>query len=991
MLRQPYTRLCFLYLSCLVSFACLSQEPVMKNFTVKDGLPSSEVYFSMQDSKGYMWFCTDGGVSRFDGYAFHNYSSQDGLKDNTVFGCIEDNKGKIWFRTLSGRLFYFEDDSIYGIPANDRITTQVRNGVVNSVYVDSGDTIWAGISPGVGYFKIAPPYRGIDFSIHNLEVSRYAYFMEIDQKGYIWGRHVGPRLHDLQADSTFLYSYRQYTKSGSFTKKRGPFSQNTETKYLRSHSGDYFITGFREVFKTGKNESVTLPGTVISVFEDSHQDVWVGQFRHGTSFFTGGKLSGMKPGHLLGNVSVSSIAEDREGGFWFSSLEMGVYYMTSRDMLYYDKSRGLSDNKVLTLVAGANNTILAATENGAISVVSHDSILGLVPGMDLKQENTIYRLAISPVKGEIIVGARWAFSFGIGHPFHPDYLLERTNKIAYNCFANDKKGNLWAGNYMSLDEVDPVTRKVLGEYNSKSRILSLCCGAGDTVWVGCVNGLWNFKDGLFRYQGNKYPSFTSRIEDLKLAADGIWWFATKGDGIIVKSKTDVFRITERNGLSSNICKSICIDSAGIVWVSTNHGISRIEMKKWKEYQITICSADDGLLTNEINQIIRTGNQVWAATNLGLITFDATKFHLNETPPPIYLTHLDVNSRKRSFSDTLHLKYFENLLQINFIGLSYMRNSKLRYKYMLDGLDTTWNYSQQNGIQYTILPPGKYCFKVYAINSAGVSSKKPAELYFTISKPFWREWWFILPVTILLLAITLTIINYRINKLRKVAVEKSDITRKMVELKLVALRAQMNPHFIFNSINSIQLFILKNDTESAHKHLSRFSKLMRQVLENSRHEFITLEKELSALELYVELERLRFSYKFHFTVSKGEGVEPEHVLIAPLILQPYIENAIWHGLMHLENSEGQLLLRIEIHGEMLKCIIEDNGIGLKKSIAIKKDSSHRSAGTSLNKERVETINSLNKSKLSVEFIDKINPDGSPGGTRVEVFLPYLRSG
>jgi LytS/YehU family sensor histidine kinase len=306
--------------------------------------------------------------------------------------------------------------------------------------------------------------------------------------------------------------------------------------------------------------------------------------------------------------------------------------------------------------------------------------------------------------------------------------------------------------------------------------------------------------------------------------------------------------------------------------------------------------------------------------------------------------------------------------------------------MLEGLDSKWNYTFSNNLQYTTLPPGAYTFKVYALNGDGVKSLKPALFYFVISKPFWKEWWFISLVLVLLTSSIIGAVTYRIELLKRRAVEKSEVNRKMADLKLMALRAQMNPHFIFNSINSIQLFILKNDSESAHKHLSRFSRLIRNVLENSKHEYISLAVEIETLEHYIELERLRFSSKFDYKITVDEELDVKSILISPLLIQPYVENAIWHGLMHLKDRAGELLLCIEKEGQLLKCTIEDNGIGRKRSAEYKKGKDHQSTGLSLNKERVEIINTLHNSSAGLQFIDKQDKDGLPAGTKVVIYMP-----
>jgi ligand-binding sensor domain-containing protein len=1000
-LRQQI-RFKLLFFSIFLSLICLGQEPVLKNFSVKDGLPSSEVYNIMQDSKGYLWFCTDGGVSRYDGNSFRNFSSRNGLKDNTVFGSLEDHKGRIWFRTLSGKLFYFLGDSIYSIPANERLTDQIHNGLITSFYVDKGDTIWCGTSGGRGYFKIAPPYRGIDFSFIPLE--RFYNLMELDETGYIWNV-IGPsKLYELVPKyftNTVTQYYRRTSKSGAFVNKQAPFALNSSTRYLKSRTGDYFISGRNELVSDRTNDHILMDKNwIISLYEDRNGDLWAGQSNMGVTIFPGGNLQVGKKLKILNNCSVSSILEDQEGGFWFCTLEKGVFYMPTRDLLFYDKNDLLTDDKILSLVPLGDKGVFAGMKNGDICAVTVDTVIVYKSPPDFKADNIITSLTRGPVKDQIIVGGSHAFSFNQNTPgkreyFYDQILLKKFAGLdesrgisSFKSFAVDSKGNLWGGNYLSLSEMDPVKNTVKISYKPNSRVLSIACGRGDTLLLGCVNGLWSFKDGLFHYLGNRDPAFTVRIEDIAMDKDSCWWFATKGEGVILKKKNRIFHITEQEGLSSNICRSVYPDQSGMVWVSTNRGISRIRMKEGGGYSIDVYSTNEGLLTNEINQIVRTGDIVWAATNQGLIRLDANKLFSNLAPPPVYLTSLEINSSPRLLQDSIFLRHSENYLHMGFIGISYMRSSKLRYKYRLEGLDTAWTYTSQNTIQYTTLPPGKYTFQVYAMNSSGVSSLKPARLYFVISKPFWKEWWFILSVSTLILTLAITWINSRINKLRRIAVETSDINRKMAELKLVALRSQMNPHFIFNCINSIQLFILKNDSESAHKHLTRFSKLMRQVLENSKHEFITLDKELHALELYIELERMRFSYKFNFKISIAEDVHPDNLLISPLVMQPYVENAIWHGMMHLEEKEGELLIRLEKKDGSLKCIIDDNGIGRKKAATIRKNSSHKSTALSINKERVDIINNLHESKLTVVFVDKADADGNSSGTRVEISLPYL---
>jgi ligand-binding sensor domain-containing protein len=975
-------------------------------------LPSSEVYHVMQDSKGYMWFCTDAGVSRYDGYTFHNYSNRNGLGDNTIFASYEDHKGRIWFRSLSGRLFYYLGDSIYGIGANDKILADIHHGIMGSLYIDSGDTIWCGVSLGNHNYKIAPPYGSGNISLFQIQQSCTEFF-DVDGKGFIWSTKSSAK--NNQNDSVYSGTLIFRNKAGIVRRGNKPGLVNNSFFY-RIHSGELFMTADSyqmidkvvkvpaEVYKikslyyivtqkmsilkddsSGIFTSQGLP--FVTLYEDRNLNLWAGRSKGGVYVFPDCNLNIKKPVHYLDGLTVTCINEDSEGGFWFSTLENGVYYMTSAGLLFYDKSSGLPDNKVNTLLFRDSSSIWAGMASGDLAILNSDTVIRY-PVEKNRKSNLIYRLSRVQGKSELVVGSSWSYTLQTGKP-EAHFIKKGIEFDTYKSFTCDKNGMIWAGNHMFLVKIDPEENKVVESYVSKSRILSVYSDANNRIWLGCVNGLWSLNKGEFSFEGDKNVLFKNRIEDIQVSSDGVWWFATKGAGVIARKGKEIITITEHNGLSSNICRGIYIDWEGNIWVSTNNGISKIAMRKWGEYSIDVYSSDDGLPSNEINQIVRTGNRIWAASNQGIVAFDVTKIFVNLSPPPIYLSAVEINSVSRPVTDTFHLRYYENYLQIYFTGLSYKRNSKLKYQYQLQGLDTGWRYTQTKSIQYTTLPPGTYRFVVYAINNDGMRSKVAASVCFVIAKPFWKEWWFVISLIGFFLSVAIWLGNYRVQLLKKQVLEKAEVNRKIADLKLMALRAQMNPHFIFNSINSIQLFILKNDTDSAHKHLSRFSKLIRHVLENSKHEYITIVEEIRTLELYIELERLRFSSKFDFKIIVNDEINIENVLISPLLIQPYVENAIWHGLMHLKQRPGELTITLEKSNSLLKISIEDNGIGRKNSMAFKRDRTHKSVGLSINKERVEIMNSLHhNSALTVQFIDKKDDQGEPLGTRVEIFLPFL---
>ncbi len=974
----------FKYISCiLTAFVCClvlpvsAQKPHFRNFEVKDGLPSSEVYSAMQDSKGYIWFCTDAGVSRYDGYSFKNFSTQHGLPDNTVFGSTEDSKGRIWFRSMSGKLSYYLNDSIYVIGANERITARIMNSIITSLQIDQNDTIWCGVSNNNGFYKIAPPYEAANFQFINPGFSG-AFLLEVDKRKGIWGGLDYPKLPIPDTLEVFRLS-----KNGDRKRVRGPLKILPNSKILFARSDKMILTGENELtISSGDNYIHKLfPTSPISLYEDRDDEIiWAGFYRDGVRIFDK-TLTVLNKSHYLEGISVSGIEKDREGGYWFTTIGNGVYYMASNDFLYYDMSENPPNTKALSILSLDTASVLAGLSDGSIYQY----------GIDTKQKfihqsiTSIYHLGMAKA-GLLLVGTRHSYLAPIANNDKTIPVFEEMGSPAIKCSARNQNGDLWAGNYANLYKIDLKTGKTIVQKRAKSRIISMVCDTKGSVWLGCVNGLWEFSSGQFIYWGDRYPLLKNCIQDMCITKDSLWWFATKGAGLIVFDHGKCFQLNAAKGLSSNICKSITKDSNGIIWLGTNMGINRITPLSWGNFKIETFTLDDGLPTNEIEQLTLSGHYIWAATNEGVCFFDTRISSDPKIPPPVYITSCDVNYQKKDFSLLNSLHYTQNFIHINFTGLAYKRGSGLRYKYRLEGLDSTWNYTDATSIQYAPLPPGDYTFKVYALHVNGLESIHPAILHFHIDKPFWLRLWFILTYSTLGFLLIYFIYNQRLKAIKKRLLKEEIITRKISEIELKALRAQMNPHFIFNCIASIQNFILKSDTESANKYLSKFSRLIRLVLTNSTHEYISLEIELETLGLYLELESMRFREKFSYVFRVHPDIDPGKILIAPLILQPYVENAIWHGLMHLSERKGELLITLGKSGDVLKCCIEDNGIGRKKSLESKQGSKHKSFGLSITRERLENINAIYKSKLSVNFIDKHDQQGVASGTIVEIFIP-----
>ncbi|NJK83802.1 MAG: histidine kinase, partial [Saprospiraceae bacterium] len=361
--------------------------------------------------------------------------------------------------------------------------------------------------------------------------------------------------------------------------------------------------------------------------------------------------------------------------------------------------------------------------------------------------------------------------------------------------------------------------------------------------------------------------------------------------------------------------------------------------------------------------------VWLATPRGLMRVPKQAFAPNRMPPKIYLSGLTVGEQAADLTKAAALAHDQNNLMITFQGLSFRSRAALRYKLTASWvLDSTWIYtaSVNNFARYPSLPSGKYTFEVKAINEDGVESQETALLDVNINPPLWKTWWFVLPLVLALVAATSSLFLWRIHQLKKSA----HISEALRASQLAALKVQMNPHFIFNALNSIQEFIVLNEKRLANQYLGKFADLMRLTLDMSNEPTISLQDEIRALQLYLELEALRFGDSLHYAIKVEEQLQIHEVLIPSMLVQPYIENALKHGLLH---RKTQRILEVKF-GKAQKegyiwCSIEDNGIGREQAGRLQEQQRrHKSFATSATQKRLELLNFGRKETILVEITD-----------------------
>ncbi len=477
------------------------------------------------------------------------------------------------------------------------------------------------------------------------------------------------------------------------------------------------------------------------------------------------------------------------------------------------------------------------------------------------------------------------------------------------------------------------------------------------------------------------------IENIYQSTDGKVWFTLNSGGVICYADGAFNSSSSIRYLGNKTVVSITEDAKGNMWFGTSgNGVYLLNSTPEIKYKAPKIFSKTNQETEEI---------VGVSLHSDLPTIDGSSNILrthelkNDTfPPTVFINSIKINGIDTSTLNYFELNHTQNTIELNISGV-FSGKSELQYKYTLEGKEEGWNYTTNTTMYYTALKPGNYTFKVVAMSDGGIWSKTPAVITFSIAPPIYTSFWFLFSIIFLLIAVLLLIIffSYRKSQRRKAHFEEEK--KKVLLSELHALRSQMNPHFIFNTLSSIQSFITKSNSRDAVIYLSKFSKLMRGTLENTQKQKIPIKDEIETLELYMDLEKLRLNNKFNYEIDIDPELDVQFEEIPPMLIQPYVENAIWHGISHKE-SNGIIKICFILENEnLLKCEVIDDGIGRKKATEIKDSQRHndknKSFGMSITKDRLAIINSLKDSQLDMNIVDLIENNVSVG-TKIELFIP-----
>lgn len=957
----------------------------IQKLTTQHGLPSLEVYFVHEDSKGYLWFGTDHGLVRFNGYEFNVYTEKDGLSDNTVFMLLEDSIGGFWLICKDGKLVYYDKKSFRHFIAKSQ-DDFYKNA---NHYELFNDTLYVSDNERSKFYSISLP----DKIVEKNWIAQTDDFLEnhgllnINGRSLIYRKEIESNLKKKRDSEikvvTTLNPVNKYEKIINIDNTRRLLINKNQKLSLRSAKllllNQDSIVYEMDMWKSNKGRLIT-----------THFNAGDGNIHLSTNtgVYLFDALEGKVKEHFFQGEYITSSLRDKEGNLWVSSKDNGVWFLRSNHIKTIRPNAVEGKNK-FTRIRIFQDNLFASDISGQIYKLNKDYSLFAEIDADALQSSWIRESFDFEVDSFFNFYLGTKFSYYDSKSKSITNIDSEENKIRSVKTLQHISGNrMLIGTNNGIKIVDQAIQKVFPDLKA-SEMASWCNALFEdrdkVLWLGMTNGLFRvLKDSIVPYKNHQNDLLRKRILSINQNADGSILIGSKGEGLIVLQEDSIWHITEEDGLIGNMVQSVFVHKDSSIWVGTNKGVSKIEALgkiNNNQLKITNFTTKKGLPSNMVNDIRAYDGKMWFATSNGLSYIEEEEFKTNSKPLKVYIETLNVEDKDIPFSnEKLELDYFENNIRFNYLAICARCQQDITYKYRLKNFKEDWSYTTNRNVQYTSLDAGTYTFQLLAANEDNVWNDAPIEKTFTIKPHFTKTVWFKSLVAIFLLAF-LAFLFYAFYRRQQ---KKAQLNLKLVKLEQQALRTSMNPHFVFNALNSIQDFINKNDMLEANEYLVKFSHLIRANLEITKTNEVVLKDELKRLELYLSIEKLRFQDKLNYKISVEKSFDASKVLVPVMILQPMVENAIIHGILPKEKG-GQVNINChKINDSQYKILISDDGIGIGSSKS-NKQQSHTSLSTDFSKTRLELLSQITLKPYSLN-ITNLADNSDKSGTLVEFILP-----
>ncbi len=994
-----------------------------------------------------MWFGSYNGLHKHEGTSIkvYNKSGKDStsLSSKEMHAVFEDRLGFIWVGTTGG---LDKLDPVSGLIRHYKLkpTQQEddRLGYIVSIFHDNKDNIW--VATYVGLFVIN--YQtGAFFQVPGQEHSGKGipdfgllYKGAVKTDTGIWMFASGYMIFYDFKSGQFFHQYNNPLHKRIFDLHAGnDFSAQSELCIDSSHNL-YFVFNHTTLMKynvrTEKLDSFPFifPKNAwtccYSLAADYKGNIWIG-FRYGglllfnntTHEFSTIRSNGVNS--LIQSDWVYSLCEDYLKRMWVTTNN-GIFIINYYDSIvqqkYLSTNSEFNDYEAAIISQDDKGNIYAPFYLGGIFTYNifsrnsrHFSVDEAAPG------NYGYGYVFTGEKDKLYIGSKGTLMLA-DTSLHKIKLSAPTQPV-YKTLSGYPSRVGWVFKYNDQAIYYKKTNGVIYYYHGTDSLEKL-------VSTGFSRQACISKDSHFLYFLSEHEDLikrdlvtckmdtfllTNKLRDLHftyyntrdIADDGngnIW--ITSQNGLIKYHLPDqtISVYTTTNGLLHDFSFTLCADSKKRLWVGSMGGVNLYDPAK-NTFINVFAESPDKLSNYFGSSLDAKDGHIYFLMGGKLVNINPDGFFNQKNEERLLeLDEVQVNGNPVHVSthSLSGLSYRQNRIYFRFGLLEFAEPERVKYYYWLEGLDKDWmNLGNRSEITFNSLPPGDYTLHVKATDVYGHMVKDQLTIPFIIKPPFWKTWWFIILTALCSLLLIYGVMKWRENHIKAIQTEKQKVQQTQIEMfsmneqlskaKLEALRSQMNPHFIFNSLNAIQECILTNKVDAAYEYLSKFSKLQRMVLNNSEKELISLHSEIEMLELYLSLESLRFSKSFTYHIDTAGINDTDEIMIPSMITQPFVENALWHGLRNKEGDKTLSIIYAEKEDQLL-ITIDDNGIGREKAAVIREQKlgsgQFGSKGTMLLQQRLNVLSQQFKTDIHFVTIDKKNEAGEPIGTKVVISFP-----
>ncbi len=1006
-------------------------------YTTKDGLPSNYVYGVIEDDEGYIWAYTENGLAKFDGYTFQNFSTKDGLPGNDVVHAMKDTAGRIWLETYNNSPAYILNDSVHIVHDKNCVLSFLEKGHIvyacedytQFVYEDNEKQWLSAIELDTVMLNNEKKILRLDsVKLITSQAQDYRltrrmntfYQLKQDSVYYYFAKGNDLFYYRLFKDgfifysnhSGMLYWERGKTRKSFFVGKienkiTDFFSANDAEKYILKTDGNTFIQIDVEQEKSQVVEFSKKGAAKINTLSARYLD---DQFLIGDAF---GFFEFDIDGHLLDSLDLKILNEDyfllrtykdSKGNIWIGSREGGLFLIPERRRKTKIISSVNSKDKTFEqLLETADGKLLGFTDNSGVYQIKEDAVIPI-----LKPDKRFrFRSAILTPYGILMS------SSGQGYVITNEgdqFLVKKIkDKFALNNLDEIIR-QLGEGNIETLTGF--FNKKSLTFYNKEQRLYTNAGGKlaqyeflnnekyNLTFFPLQIRAMYLFEDldqlffgnnkGLFRLVDNTGIPFLKTNKELTnisalFGTKDKLWIGTESNGLFVYN----FNSHKLSKIAAtSTIRKIKLDTDSTLLVASNEGVLVVNKNKPIQTTIVYYTMNDGLSSNEIQDMHFDGQQyIYVATSENLHKLDRNKNYESKiSNSDLFIKNIKVNKKPLNWKDKITLSHLENTIDINYQLMSFASNGKIEYETKLEPLEKEWRKSTAQTVNYLSLAPNEYTFHLKAKDVYG-NEVALDSIAIKIKKAFWQKNWVKLLLTLIGIGIIVAAVRYRDQKKRVQLDKEKEISRRMASLELSALKAQMNPHFVFNALGAIQYFIQTNNVEAADNYLTRFARLMRKYLDSSKEQMVSLKEEVELLTIYTDLEKLRFEDLFVVEINIAENISKEDIFLPSMIVQPFVENAINHGLNERRDKKGVLKIRFAKKHQALLCIISDNGIG-RTNAQRKRWKGHKSRGMQIIKDKIETLKSSGIADVSIIINDLKSNDTTFPGTEVLLRIKNL---